>query len=127
MGAWAVRDADQRGDRCPALCLESDRDFRPSALAGAEELVDAVKASWRRLRGERQSAASQPEKDGPRAVLPAEVSRQWAARRSRPVVDFVLAQPVEEPPELAPRAQAPQQAWRVWPRPEQEWFQVPRA
>jgi len=127
VGAWAVRDADQWGARCPALCLELDRDFRPSALADAEELVDAVKALSRPPRGGRQSAASQPEKDGPRAVLPAEVARRWAAQPSRPVADFVLAPAVEELPELAPMAQAQQQASPVWPRREQEWFQVQRA
>ena len=127
MGAWAVRDADQWGARCPALCLELDRDFRPSALADAEELVDAVKALSRPLRGERQSAASQPEKDGWRAVLPAEVARQWAAQQARPVADFVLAPPVEELPERAPRAPAPQQASRAWPRREREWLPVQRA
>ena len=68
--------------------------------------MDVVKALSSPPRGERQSAASQPEKDGPRAVLPAEVARQWAAQQARPVVDFVLAPPVEELPELAPMALA---------------------
>jgi len=89
--------------------------------------VDVVKALSSPPRGERQSAASQPEKDGPRAVLPAEVARQWAAQQARPVVDFVLAPPVEELPELAPMALAQPPASRAWPRSEQEWFQVQRA
>jgi hypothetical protein len=127
VGAWAVPAEDQRGARCPALCLESVRDFRPSALADAEELADAVKVLSRLLRGERQSVASQPEMDGPRGVLPAEVARQWAGQESRPVADFVLAPPVEELPELAPMAQAQQQASRVWPRRQLEWFLVQRA
>jgi len=78
--------------------------------------VDAVKALSRPPRGGRQSAASQPEKDGPRAVLPAGVARQWAAQPSRPVADFGLAPPVEELPEVAPMALAQPQASRVWPR-----------
>ena len=89
--------------------------------------MDAVKASSRPPRGGRQPAASQPTKDGPRAVLPVEVARPWAAQPSRPVADVVLAPPVEERPERAPMAQAGQQASRVWPRRSLEWFQVQRA
>jgi len=74
--AWAVRDADQSVARCPAPCPESDRDFRPLALADVEEPRDVVKALLHPLQGERHSAVNQPQSDGPRVVLPAEVWRQ---------------------------------------------------
>ena len=74
--AWAVRDADQSVARCPAPCLESDRDFHLSALADVEEPGDVVKALLHPLQGELQPAVNQPQPDGPRVVFPAEVWRQ---------------------------------------------------
>jgi hypothetical protein len=59
--ASAVRDADQSGVHCQAPSLESDRDFLPSASAGAEEPEDAVSALPGPLRGGLQSVANQPE------------------------------------------------------------------
>ena len=74
--AWAVRDADQSVARCPAPCLESDRDFHPSASADVEEPGDVVKALLHTLERELQPAVNQPERDGPQAALPAEVWRR---------------------------------------------------
>jgi hypothetical protein len=71
--AWAVRGADQSVARCPAPCLESDRDFHLSASADVEEPGDVVKVLLHPLPGELQPVVNQPELDAPRAVLPAEV------------------------------------------------------